>query len=63
MHLPIIIQQSREAASSVAMSARPDAPVVPAPAAAVKPQRSHSVRQTLAALLRRSADRLSPVAE
>jgi hypothetical protein len=63
VHLPIIIQQSSDAASRLALSARPDAPVVPAPAATVKPQRSHSVRQTLASLLRRSADRLSPVAE
>jgi hypothetical protein len=63
MHLPIIIQQSREAASHVALSARPDAPVVPAPATTVKPQRSRSARQALASLLRRSADRLSPVAE
>jgi hypothetical protein len=29
----------------------------------VKPQRSRSARQALASLLRRSADRLSPVAE
>jgi hypothetical protein len=63
VHLPIIIQQSREAASRVAVSARPDAPVVPAPATTVKPQRSRSARQALASLLRRSADRLSPVAE
>jgi hypothetical protein len=63
MQLPIIIQQSREAASRVAMSARPDAAVVPAPATTVKPQGPHSARQALASLLRRSADRLSPVAE
>jgi hypothetical protein len=61
--LPIIIQQSRESAGRVALSARPDAPVVAAPAATVEPKRSHSARQALASLLRRSADRLSPVAE
>ena len=61
--LPVLIEQSRSATAHLARSAAPDAPVVPFTAASPSSPAPRVLRRRLAAILRRSAERLAPVAE
>lgn len=61
--LPVLIQQSRTAAARTARSAMPDAPVVPYVASSRSTRTAGALRRRVAAALRRSAERLAPVAE
>ena len=63
MSISVIVDQCRTATAGLALSAQPGAPVVADHPATARPSVSGPFRKGIAALLRRSAARLSPVSE